>query len=100
MLAVERSELSGVVGWKTAGSSILWIVKPEPKMKGIGGCQSYIWIKAEDLVEQDRFDANVAIIATLPAAEASRTPCSATGTSVVISLCANQPPANNTGETH
>src|SRR5258707_619325 len=65
VLAIERSELSGIIRWKTAGSSILWTVKPEPKMKGVGRCQGYVRVEAKDLVEQDCLDANVAVIATL-----------------------------------
>jgi hypothetical protein len=48
-----------------ADSRVLWIVKPEPKMKGVGRCQSYVRVEAEDLVEEDGLDANVAVIATL-----------------------------------
>ena len=65
MFSIERSELGRVVRRKAAGSGILWIVEPEPYMKGIGGWQGYVRIKAEDLVEQDRLDANVAVVGVL-----------------------------------
>ena len=50
MFAVERRELGGVIRWKTAGSSVLWIVEPEPYMEGIGGWQGYVRIEAEDVL--------------------------------------------------
>src|ERR1700749_4680110 len=65
VLSVERSELSRVIRGKATAGRILRIVKPEPKVKGIDGWQCYVRIKTEDLVEQDRLDANVAIVAML-----------------------------------
>src|SRR5580698_4895785 len=62
VFAVERSEFGGVVRWKTAGSSVLWIVEPEPYVKCVGRWQGRVRIKAEYLVEQDRLDANMAVI--------------------------------------
>ena len=64
VLSIERSELGRIVRGKATAGCILWIVKPEPEVKGIGRRKSYVRVEAEDLVEQDRLDANVAVIAT------------------------------------
>ena len=63
MLSVEWSELGRIIRRKTASGGVLWIVEPEAQMKRVGGGQSHIRIKAEDLVEQNRLDANVAFVA-------------------------------------
>ena len=63
VLSVERSEFGRIVRRKTAGGGILRIVEPEAQMKRVGGRQSCIRIKAEDLVEQNRLDADVTFVA-------------------------------------
>ena len=65
VFAVERSELGGIVRWKTAGSSVLRIVEPEPDVKGVRRWQGRVRIKAEDLVEQDRLDANMTVVSVI-----------------------------------
>jgi hypothetical protein len=65
VFAVEWSELGGVVRWETAGRSVLWIVEPEPYVKGVGRWQGRVRIKTEDLVEQDRLDANMAVVGVI-----------------------------------
>jgi hypothetical protein len=62
VFAVERSEFGRVVRWKTAGGGVLWIVEPESYVKGVGRWQGRVRIKAEDLVEQDRLNANMAVV--------------------------------------
>ena len=55
VFAVERSELGRVIRGKAAVSSVMGIVEPEPHVR----------IEAEDLVEQDRLDANMAVVSLL-----------------------------------
>jgi hypothetical protein len=75
VFAVERSELSGVVRWKTAGGSVLRIVDPKTYVEGVGGWQGCVRIEAEDLVEQDRLDANVPVVGLLSNLNVRLVPC-------------------------
>ena len=62
VFAVERSELGGVIRREPAVFSVFWIVEPKTYMKRVGWLQCYVRIEAEDLVEQDRLDANMAVV--------------------------------------
>jgi hypothetical protein len=62
VFAVERSELGGVIRREPAVGGVLRIVEPKPYMKRVGWLQCYVRIEAEDLVEQDRLDANMAVV--------------------------------------
>ncbi len=65
MFAVERSELGGVIRREPAAGGVLRIVEPKTYMKRVGRLQCYVRIEAEDLVEQDRLDANMAVVGLL-----------------------------------
>lgn len=66
VLPVERSELGRIVRGETAPSSVLWIVEPETQVEGVGRWKCGIRIETEDLVQQDRLDPDMTVVAMLP----------------------------------
>ena len=62
MFSVKRRWLGRIEVAARKGSRVLRIVEPETQMERIRGGQSHVWVKAEDIVEENRFYLDVTVI--------------------------------------